>query len=69
MTIGVAGLRTATLPRWLGWISVAFGLLALAGPLGAVAFLAAPVWAVLAAVTILRARVAGGTPAETAPVS
>ena len=29
---GVSALRSAALPKWLGWVSVAFGLLALVGP-------------------------------------
>jgi hypothetical protein len=51
---GVAALRSATLPKWLGWVSVAFGLLALAGPAGGIAFLLAPAWALVIGIVIMR---------------
>jgi hypothetical protein len=66
---GVAGLRTAALPRWLSWISIVFGIISLAGPLGEIAFLAAPVWAMLVGVTILRTKTAVGDPADPARLS
>jgi succinate dehydrogenase/fumarate reductase cytochrome b subunit len=66
---GVAGLRTAALPRWLSWISIVFGIISLAGPLGEIAFLAAPVWAILVGVTILRTKTAGGDAADPARLS
>jgi hypothetical protein len=66
---GVAGLRSAALPKWLSWASVGFGLLSLAGPLGAIAFLIAPVWALLVGVTILRGRGASDDGAEPTSVS
>ncbi len=66
---GVAGLRTAALPRWLSWMSIVFGILALAGQLGEIAFLAAPVWAILVGVTILRTKAAVEDAADTAHAS
>jgi len=51
---GVAALRTATLPKWLAWASVALGVLALAGPAGGIAFLVAPLWALVTGIVILR---------------
>jgi hypothetical protein len=51
---GVSALRNATLPTWLGWVSVAFGLLALAGPAGGIAFLVAPAWALVIGIVIMR---------------
>ncbi len=51
---GVSALRSATLPKWLGWVSAVFGVLALAGPAGAIAFLIAPVWALVTGIVILR---------------
>jgi hypothetical protein len=51
---GVSALHSATLPRWLGWASVALGLLALAGPAGGIAFLLSPVWALVTAIVISR---------------
>jgi hypothetical protein len=51
---GVAALRSATLPKWLGWVSVAFGVLALAGPAGGIAFLVAPLWALVIGIVLMR---------------
>ena len=51
---GVSALRSATLPTWLGWASVVFGILALAGPAGAIAFLLAAVWALVTGIVIVR---------------
>jgi hypothetical protein len=63
---GVAALRSATLPKWLGWVSVAFGLLALAGPAGGIAFLVAPVWALVIGIVIMRSSRAAATLADPA---
>ncbi len=51
---GISAVRHATLPKWLAWASVALGLLAVAGPLGAVAFLIAPLWTLAIGVVLLR---------------
>jgi hypothetical protein len=51
---GVAALRSATLPKWLGWASVVFGVMALAGPVGAIAFLVSPLWALVTGIVIMR---------------
>lgn len=66
---GVAALRSATLPKWLGWASVVFGVLALAGSAGAIAFLVTPVWALVTGIVIMRSSRAA-TPAgpDAAPV-
>jgi hypothetical protein len=53
---GVAALRSTSLPRWLGWASVVWGVLALAGPIGGIAFLIAPVWALVTGVVLMRSR-------------
>ena len=63
---GVAALRSATLPKWLGWVSVAFGLLALAGPAGGIAFLVAPAWALVIGIVIMRSSRAAATLADPA---
>lgn len=62
LAAGIATVRGAALPAWLGWIAILIGLLALAGPLGMIAFFAAPFWILIAAV-VLTAR---GVPTETA---
>ena len=64
---GVSALRSATLPKWLGWVSVAFGLLALAGPAGGIAFLVAPAWALVIGIVIMRSSRAAATLAGPAP--
>jgi hypothetical protein len=51
---GVISLRTGALPRWLGWISIVLGIMAIAGPVGGIAFLLFPVWNVVLAAVILR---------------
>lgn len=63
---GVTALRSAALPKWLGWVSVAFGVLALAGPAGAIAFLVAPAWALLTGIVIMRSPRAAVTLADPA---
>jgi len=54
LATGIAALRSAGLPRWLAWVSVALGILAIAGPLGAIAFLIAPVWGIATGVVLMR---------------
>jgi hypothetical protein len=51
---GIAGLRSRALPRWLSWASVALGLLAVAGPLGGVAFLITPAWTLAVGIVLAR---------------
>lgn len=55
---GVAALRGATLPRWLAWASVGLGVLALAGPLGGVAFIVTPLWTLATGIVLLRSSAA-----------
>lgn len=47
-------LTTRALPRWLGWVSLVLGVVALAGPAGFVAFLLFPVWTAAVAVVLYR---------------
>lgn len=53
---GIGMLRSGALPAWLGWVTVALGVLAAAGPLGGIAFLIAPVWAVVTGIVLLLRR-------------
>jgi hypothetical protein len=59
LAAGVAGFLGAAVPRWLGAVALLIGLLAVAGPLGMYAFLAAPVWILIVAVVELRRAFAG----------
>jgi hypothetical protein len=54
LAVGVISLRSRALPRWLGWISIVLGIMAIAGPVGGIAFLLFPVWNVVLAAVILR---------------
>lgn len=51
---GVAALRSRALPRWLAWASVVLGILAISGPLGAIAFLVTPVWTLATGIVLIR---------------
>jgi hypothetical protein len=51
---GVAALRSRALPRWLAWASVVLGIMAISGPLGAIAFLATPIWTLATGIVLLR---------------
>ncbi len=51
---GIAALRTGALPRWLAWASLALGVLAIAGPLGGIAFLITPLWTLATGIVLLR---------------
>jgi len=48
-------LRSHAFPVWLGWVSVVLGVLALAGPLGFIAFLLFPIWVLVVSVLLYRA--------------
>jgi hypothetical protein len=56
LSTGIGMLRSGTVPAWLGWITVALGILAAAGPLGGIAFLVAPVWAIVTGAVLLLRR-------------
>ncbi len=54
LATAAAILRTRALPVWLGWSALVLGVLALAGPLGAIAFLIAPLWTLVTSIVLLR---------------
>lgn len=60
--------HSGVLPKWLAWISVALGVLSVAGPLGFIAFLAFPLWAILVSILLYTrpARVVAGPTGPTA---
>ncbi|MCW2570992.1 MAG: hypothetical protein JWO88_1050 [Frankiales bacterium] len=51
---GVAMLRSKGMPTWLGWISVALGLIALAGPLVFLVFIVTAPWAITVSILLYR---------------
>jgi hypothetical protein len=53
---GAGILRSRALPGWLGWVTIALGVLAAAGPLGGIAFLIAPAWGLVTGVMLLLRR-------------
>ena len=54
LSTGISALRGNALPRWLAWASVVLGVLAVAGPLGGIAFLIAPIWTLAVGIVIIR---------------
>jgi hypothetical protein len=64
-SVGISVLRTGVLPRWMGWVAVVLGVLALAGPIGFFAALGAAIWILVASILLsLQAR----RPASAQPV-
>lgn len=47
-------LSSGSLPRWIGWVSLMIGILALAGPLGILAFLLFAPWTFIVAILLYR---------------
>jgi hypothetical protein len=58
-------LSTRSLPVWLGWIALLLGILAVAGPLGFIAFLLFPLWVFAVSIVLFRAGTAAAAPATT----
>jgi len=53
---GIATVRRPALPRWLGWFAVVIGVLALPGPFGVFAAVAAMIWLLVVAILIFRRK-------------
>lgn len=49
---GLTTLRSGVLPRWLGWVALAAGVVSLAGPGGFLGFFVAPLWLLVAGVLL-----------------
>jgi hypothetical protein len=56
-------LAARSLPIWLGWVALVLGILALAGPLGFIAFLLFPLWVLAVSITLFRRTGTPETPA------
>jgi hypothetical protein len=46
--------RPRLIPAWLGWIALVLGIVAFAGPLGFIAFLAFPLWVLVVGIVLYR---------------
>jgi hypothetical protein len=53
LAAGIATVRHAVLPRWLGWAAIVIGILSLAGPAGFVGVLLAVIWIFVVAILML----------------
>ncbi|MGK2878762.1 MAG: hypothetical protein ACSLFF_09355 [Solirubrobacterales bacterium] len=53
LAAGIGGLKTATLPKWISWLSVVMGVLCFT-PGGFAAFIVQPIWFVAMAVVLIR---------------
>jgi len=65
-SVGIAVLRTGALPKWLGWVAIAGGVISLLGPIGFIGALVAALWVIIASIMLsMRARSApaGAPPA------
>ena len=51
---GMTVLRVAIVPRWMGWVALVVGIIALAGPGGFLGFFVAPLWMLVSGVLLLR---------------
>jgi len=63
---GIAMVRSSLMPRWLGWVSIALGLMALAGPLTFLVFVATGPWAIVVSILLYR-RDGGAVPSGPTP--
>jgi len=51
---GMTVLRVGLLPRWLGWVGLVVGIIALAGPGGFLGFFVGPLWMLVGGIVLLR---------------
>lgn len=54
--VGLGGLRTATLPKGICWVSIVLGVLCLTGIGGIAVFFIAPLWMLALSILLLRAQ-------------
>jgi hypothetical protein len=63
---GISVVRSGALPKWMGWVAIALGVISLAGPIGFVAVPGSALWVLVASILLsMRARSAPATPAAT----
>jgi hypothetical protein len=64
-SVGLAVLKSGALPKWMGWASILFGVIGLAGPIGFFGAMGAGLWVIVASI-LLAMRANGGAPAQPA---
>jgi hypothetical protein len=64
-SVGLAVLKSGALPKWMGWASIVFGVIGLAGPIGFFGAIGAGLWIIVASI-LLSQRAGGGAPAQPA---
>jgi hypothetical protein len=62
---GISVLRSGALPKWMGWLAIAGGVISLAGPIGFIGALIAAIWIIIASILLSR-RARGAAPARPA---
>ncbi len=67
-SVGISVLRSGALPKWMGWLGIVGGVLALAGPIGFVGGVIAGIWVLIASI-ILTMRARGPASAQPAPTA
>ena len=67
MSAGLAIIRGALLPVWLGWVALVLGIVALIPPIGFGAFIGFVVWSLVVGI-IMFMRFESATPAPAATV-
>jgi hypothetical protein len=67
LATGIVILRSHTLPRWLGWLSILIAIIGVAGPIGFIAVIASGLWVLILAGYFYREVLhpAGATAART----
>jgi hypothetical protein len=63
---GMTVLSTRILPRWLGWVALVVGVVALLGPGGFAGFFIAPLWLLVAGIMLWMSSAATAVPPATA---
>ena len=63
----ILAVRPRVIPAWLGWVALVFGIVAFAGPLGFISFLAFPLWVLVVGLILFRQRAGMVAPPPATP--
>ena len=69
LSVGLGGLRTAVLPKWLAIVTIVLGVCCLLGPTGFAVWFAMPVWCIAVSVALVRRSAASSTTAVPHPAT